>query len=68
MRSNLEFEATTASERTLTLVGHEPSGVGGAQRRGGGKPAYRKGLGGSPAHTGDPPLLGVTKSYHEVLL
>ena len=41
----------------MTLVGREPSGVGGAQRRGGGKPAYRKGLGGSPAHTGDPPLL-----------
>ena len=35
MRSNLVFEATTASERTLTLVGREPSGVGGAQRRGG---------------------------------
>ena len=63
------FEATTASELTLTLVGREPSGVGGAtpsQRRGGGQPAYRKGWAAS-AHTGDPPLLpSVTTRYYSI--
>ena len=54
------------SERTLTLVGHEPFGVGGAQRRGEVSLPTEKGWA-APAHTGDPPLLCVTKCYHEVL-